>query len=159
MLLFQFTNQHLNLYSCKEWCFDCRCPIEIPLQNCFNLIRRKSRQCFNISIEIFRHNHSDTMIFFITHFRWCVCNYLSNCNNSSSFGIKKSIVIFAKAVDIPFGISICRYFVSRIISDSSVSEYEIFVSNMIPLHAENFKRLFSISVRNFTQYKTFSGMI
>ena len=83
MLLFQFTNQHLNLYSCKEWCFDCRCPIEIPLQNCFNLIRRKSRQCFNISIEIFRHNHSDTMIFFITHFRWCVCNYLSNCNNSS----------------------------------------------------------------------------
>ena len=85
MLLFQFTNQHLNLYSCKEWCFDCRCPIKIPLQNCFNLIRRKSRQCFNISIEIFRHNHSDTMIFFITHFRWCVCNYLSNCNNSSSF--------------------------------------------------------------------------
>lgn len=53
------------------------------------------------------------MIFFITHFRWCVCNYLSNCNNSSSFGIKKSIVIFAKAVDIPFGISICRYFVSE----------------------------------------------
>ena len=95
MLFLQFTNQHFNLCPCKKRCFYCRCPIKIPLQNCFYLIRRKRRQRLDIPIKFFRHNHSDTMIFFICHFCRRVCDNLSNRNNSSSFGIKKSIMPFS----------------------------------------------------------------
>lgn len=63
--------------------------------NCFYLIRRKRRQRLDIPIKFFRHNHSDTMIFFICHFCRRVCDNLSNRNNSSSFGIKKSIMPFS----------------------------------------------------------------
>jgi hypothetical protein len=113
MLFLQFTNQHFNLCPCKKRCFYCRCPIKIPLQNCFYFIRRKRRQRLDIPIKFFRHNHSYTMIFFICHFCRRVYDNLSNRNNSSSFGIKKSIIPLAEAVDIPFCISICRYFVSK----------------------------------------------
>ena len=39
MLFLQFSNQHFNLCPCKKRCFYCRCPIKIPLQNCFYFIR------------------------------------------------------------------------------------------------------------------------